>query len=81
MGDEAPPTSPGGRAARLLGDPDLSSARDVETIIAKDEAGRLGYVDKSQRHILQVDFGLYVHDLLKEIGRGEKRARHAQPAL
>lgn len=54
---------------------------EMEAIIAKDEATHLGHFYKSQRHTIQVDFGLYVHDLMKEIGRGEKRARHAQPAL
>ncbi|MDP3116753.1 MAG: NAD(P)-binding domain-containing protein [Phenylobacterium sp.] len=53
---------------------------EMEAIIAKDEAAHLGHFYKSQRHTIQVDFGLYVHDLLKEIGRGEKRARHARPA-
>jgi len=32
---------------------------------------------KSARHTIQVDFGIYVHDLLKEIEKGEKRARSA----
>jgi hypothetical protein len=45
----------------------------MEATIAKDEALHLGHVYTSQRHTIQVDFGLYVHDLLKEIGRGERR--------
>ncbi|MDP1987578.1 flavin-containing monooxygenase, partial [Phenylobacterium sp.] len=46
---------------------------EMEAIIAKDEALHLGHFYKSQRHTIQVDFGLYVHDLMKEIGRGERR--------
>ncbi|MDP3383997.1 MAG: NAD(P)/FAD-dependent oxidoreductase, partial [Phenylobacterium sp.] len=53
---------------------------EMETIIAKDEAAHLGHFYKSQRHTIQVDFGLYVHDLLKEIGRGERRERNSRPA-
>jgi len=49
---------------------------EMEAIIAKDEATHLGHFYKSQRHTIQVDFGLYVHDLMKEIGRGERRAKH-----
>ena len=33
----------------------------------------MGHFHKSQRHTIQVDFGIYVHDLTKEIGRGERR--------
>ncbi|MFP5450067.1 MAG: flavin-containing monooxygenase [Alphaproteobacteria bacterium] len=51
---------------------------EMEAIIAKDEALHLGHFYKSQRHTIQVDFGPYVHDLLKEIARGQARARKAQ---
>jgi hypothetical protein len=52
----------------------------MEAIIAKDEALHLGHVYKSQRHTIQVDFRLYVHDLLKEIVRGRGGAnRHSFP--
>jgi cation diffusion facilitator CzcD-associated flavoprotein CzcO len=53
-------------------------------IIAKDEALHLGPYYQSARHTIQVDFGLYVHDLMKEIARGEKRAKaigYAPPIL
>ena len=47
----------------------------MKAITAKDEATHLGPYYQSARHTIQVDFGLYVHDLLKEIERGEKRAK------
>lgn len=53
----------------------------MEAIIAKDEALHIGHVYKSQRHTIQVDFGIYVQELLKEIGRGEKRARQEGVSL
>ena len=37
----------------------------------------LGHYYNAPRHTIQVDFGVYVHDLLKEIRRGEVRARAA----
>lgn len=57
-------------AACLTGRYVPPSPAEMETIIAKDEATHLGHFYKSQRHTIQVDFGIYVHDLLKEIGRG-----------
>ena len=33
------------------------------------------------RHTIQVDFGIYCHDLIKEIERGAKRAKAAGGAL
>ena len=46
----------------------------MEAIIKKDEALHMGQYYNAPRHTIQVDFGLYVHDLLKEIERGRKRA-------
>ena len=51
------------------------SAKAMAEITVKDEATHLGPYYQSARHTIQVDFGLYVHDLLKEIERGEKRAK------
>jgi hypothetical protein len=65
-------------AACLTGRYVPPSPAEMEAIIAKDEALHLGHFYKSQRHTIQVDFGLYVHDLMKEIDRGQARARKAQ---
>jgi hypothetical protein len=35
----------------------------------------LGQYYNSPRHTIQVDFNLYVRDLMKEIAAGEKRAK------
>ena len=50
---------------------------EMAAVIEKDEALHMGHFYKSQRHTIQVDFGLYVHDLMKEIARGQARARKA----
>ena len=39
-----------------------------------DEQEHLGHFYDSPRHRMQVDFGVYVADLLKELKRGTKRA-------
>jgi hypothetical protein len=51
------------------------SPEEMHKVIVKDEAIHLGPYYVSSRHTIQVDFNTYVADLLKEIGRGEKRAR------
>ncbi len=53
------------------------SIPEMETITRKDEALHMGQYYNAPRHTIQVDFGLYVHDLTKEITRGRKRARAA----
>ena len=35
----------------------------------------MGQYYNAPRHTIQVDFGVYVHDLMKEIDRGGKRAK------
>ena len=50
---------------------------EMRAIIAKDEALHLGHYYQAKRHTIQVDFGIYVADLMKEIVRGEKRAWQA----
>ena len=39
-------------------------------IIAKDEAQHMGHFYESARHTIQGEFGIYVHDQMKEIERG-----------
>ena len=50
-----------------------SPAQMAETIV-RDEEAHLGQYYRSKRHTIQVDFNLYVADLLKELARGEARA-------
>jgi cation diffusion facilitator CzcD-associated flavoprotein CzcO len=47
----------------------------MEAVIRKDEALHLGGYYPSARHTIQVDFAIYVRDLLEEVKRGEARAR------
>jgi cation diffusion facilitator CzcD-associated flavoprotein CzcO len=60
--------------AALNGDYQLPSATDMERVIKADEAIHLGHFYESKRHTIQVDFGIYCRDLIKEIGQGAKRA-------
>jgi hypothetical protein len=53
----------------------------MATVIADDEATHLGQFYKSLRHTIQVDFSVYCADLLREVARGERRAREAGYAL
>jgi cation diffusion facilitator CzcD-associated flavoprotein CzcO len=62
-------------AAALSGRYALPDADEMERITKADEETHLGHFYDSPRHRMQVDFGVYVADLLKEIARGEKRAR------
>jgi hypothetical protein len=62
-------------AAYLTGRYRPPAPDEMRTTIAKDEAIHLGPYYASSRHTIQVDFNLYVDDLLKEIARGERRAR------
>lgn len=50
---------------------------EMAEITARDEEAHLGQYYRSKRHTIQVDFGVYVADLLKEIARGEGRAKAA----
>ncbi len=61
-------------AACLAGKYSLPGRKDMEAIIAKDEETHLGHFYQSARHTMQVDFNIYVRDLLAEIKQGEKRA-------
>ena len=62
-------------AAALTGEYAFPDAAEMDRVTAEDEQLHLGHFYDSPRHRMQVDFGVYVADLLKEIKRGEKRAR------
>jgi hypothetical protein len=64
-------------AAYLTGRYLPPSKAEMERIIVKDEEVHLGQYYRSKRHTIQVDFGTYVRDLMKEIAAGEKRAKAA----
>jgi cation diffusion facilitator CzcD-associated flavoprotein CzcO len=66
-------------AAYLAGDYVPPSPAEMRAITAKDEATHLGGYYASARHTIQVDFNLYVRDLLAEIKAGEKRAARRAP--
>ena len=62
-------------AACLAGTYQLPGKAEMEAAIAKDEETHLGHFYESARHTMQVDFNIYVNDLLGEIKHGEKRAK------
>ncbi len=61
-------------AAAIDGRYALPSAEEMNRVTASDEQEHLGHFYDSPRHRMQVDFSVYVKDLLKEIERGKKRA-------
>jgi hypothetical protein len=61
-------------AAYLTGRYALPPPAEMERVIAADEKLHAGQYYASKRHTIQVDFGIYVRDLHREIARGEKRA-------
>ena len=63
--------------AYLTGAYRLPEPAEMDRIIAADEALHTGQYYNAPRHTIQVDFGVYVHDLMKEIDRGAKRAKAA----
>jgi cation diffusion facilitator CzcD-associated flavoprotein CzcO len=67
--------------AYLVGRYRPPAPEEMARVIREDEALHLGPYYKAARHTIQVDFAIYVRDLLKEIERGEKRARAAGNAL
>ena len=64
-------------AAYLTGKYLPPSPAEMVRITAEDEALHMGQYYASKRHTIQVDFGVYCHDLMKEIERGAKRAAAA----
>ena len=67
-------------AAYLAGDYAPPPPAEMRAITAKDEATHLEGYYPSARHTIQVDFNLYVRDLLAEIKAGEKRAARVKVA-
>jgi cation diffusion facilitator CzcD-associated flavoprotein CzcO len=62
--------------ARLLtGTYALPSVEEQEQIMRADEAAHLEQYYDAPRHTIQIDFGRYCVDLMKEIEAGEARAR------
>ena len=68
-------------AAYLAGQYRPPSPAEMREITARDEETHLGQYYRSKRHTIQVDFGVYVDDLKKEIVKGGKRAAQAGGAL
>lgn len=62
-------------AACLAGTYVLPGQADMQAAILKDDETHLGHFYESARHTMQVDFNVYVNDLLGELKRGETRAR------
>jgi len=64
--------------ARLLdGSYALPAVAEQEQIMRADEAAHLEQYYEAPRHTIQIDFGRYCLDLMKEIAAGEERARSA----
>jgi len=68
-------------AAYLAGRYRPPSTSEMTQVTAADEQTHLGQYYKAKRHTIQVDFNLYVADLMKEIAAGERRAKAAGNAL
>ncbi|NNC73071.1 MAG: NAD(P)-binding domain-containing protein, partial [Sphingomonadaceae bacterium] len=62
-------------AAALTGDYALPGEQEMARAIAEDEKLYLSHFYESKRHTIQVDFGTYVRDLMKEMARGSKHRR------
>lgn len=62
-------------AATLQGRYAFPTHEEMNRVTVADEQAHLGHFYDSPRHRMQVDFNLYVRDLLKEIERGAKRAQ------
>jgi cation diffusion facilitator CzcD-associated flavoprotein CzcO len=68
-------------AAYLTGRYALPSVAEMERQIADDERLYLGGYYQSARHTMQLDFSHYVRELMKDLARGEARAKAAGYAL
>ena len=60
-------------AAWLAGDSALPSPNEMRATLAADEKLHRGHYYASSRHTMQVDFDVYVRDLLKEVKAGSAR--------
>ena len=70
-------------AAYITGRYELPDPETMQRTILADEALHQGHYYKSERHTMQIDFDIYVRDLLREIEAGADRPRwsrnvHAQ---
>lgn len=63
--------------AYLLGGYAPPGAAEMADTIVRDEELHKGHYYDSPRHTIQIDFGIYVRDLRREIVRGAARARKA----
>ena len=68
-------------AAYLRGEYALPDKQEMEQTIEADEKRFIGHFYDSPRHRMQVDFGIYCHDLKKEWQKGTKRAQTSGNAL
>ncbi|MEM1390932.1 MAG: NAD(P)-binding domain-containing protein [Pseudomonadota bacterium] len=64
-------------AAAVTGAYAFPDHAEMQRVIEADEKTHMGHFYQAARHTMQVDFNTYVRDLMKEIERGEKRARVA----
>ncbi len=64
-------------ARHIAGRYALPARAEMEQVIEADERVHMGHFYDSPRHTMQLDFNVYVKDLMKEIATGEKRARVA----
>ena len=62
-------------AAALLGRYAFPFREEMDRVTREDEKMYLGHFYDSPRHRMQVDFNIYVRDLMKEIDRGARRVR------
>ncbi len=62
-------------AAALAGTYAFPSAADMDAVIKADEAIHMGHFYPTPRHTMQLDFNVYVRDLMKEIARGRRRTK------
>lgn len=60
-------------AAALTGAYAFPDEAEMERVIVEDEKIHLSHFYASKRHTIQVDFGTYCRDLVKEIERGGRR--------
>ena len=61
-------------AKHLSGEYALPDADEMNRIIEEERRAMFARYVPSKRHMMQVDFDDYVHDLAREVQRGEKRA-------
>lgn len=65
-------------AAALAGQYALPGEDEMARVIEADDKRHMGHFYDSPRHTMQVDFGTYVADLMKEIEHGARRAKRSK---